>query len=99
MNFENKYIDELIDDRKYARLNKDWKLSDGIRNYLDSKRVFIFDTPHGQEVYYMPEKYFKNKPDSVNNREFVKQKIQTDIRSNAVFDAWLFSINSSSKIA
>lgn len=59
MNLEDKHIDELIELRKEAREKKDWKLSDEIRNYLDAKLVFIFDTKDGQEVYNLTEKYFK----------------------------------------
>ena len=41
--FEDKYVDELIELRKKARTDKDYKLSDEIRDYLDSKLIFIFD--------------------------------------------------------
>ena len=52
MDFENHYIDELIDIRKEARINKDYLLSDEIRNYLDSKNTFIFDFPNNEQVIY-----------------------------------------------
>ena len=73
MDFENKYVDELIEIRKEARQNKDWKLCDEIRNYLDIKLVFIFDTKAGQEIYYLFEEYFKNK----ENKE-KEQKVSTE---------------------
>ncbi len=58
--FEYLHIDQLIDIRKEARINKDYKLSDEIRDYLDSKLVFIFDHSDGfQEVWHCPESYFK----------------------------------------
>ncbi len=100
MDFEGKYIDELIEDRKNARDNKDWKLSDEIRNYLDSKLVFIFDTKDGQEVYYLNENYFKNKNRKIetiamSRRQFLEYQIKQDINSNNNFDAWLFSIKKS----
>jgi hypothetical protein len=99
---EGKYIDELIEDRRIARENKNWKLSDEIRNHLDSKLIFIFDTKDGQEVYYLPESYFKNKsrkPETVamNNRQFVEYKIKQDINAEKLCDAWLFSMNQSIK--
>lgn len=53
-----KNIDELIDLRKQAREAKDYAVCDELRNYLDTQLVFIFDAPHGQEIYYLTEKYF-----------------------------------------
>jgi len=43
-NLEDYYVDELVDMRKKARVNKDWELSDRIRDYLDIKSVIIMDT-------------------------------------------------------
>lgn len=96
MNFESKYIDELIDDRKEARVNKNWKLSDEIRDYLDTKLVFIFDTKWGQEVYYLTERYFKNQDRKIetmamSKRKFLEYKIKQDINAENNFEAWLFS--------
>lgn len=96
MDFESKYIDELIEDRKEARENKNWKLSDEIRNYLDAKLVFVFDTKWGQEVYYLTEWYFKNKERKIetmamSKRQFVEYKIKQDINAEKNFEAWLFS--------
>jgi len=54
MNFDNHYIDELTHIREEAREQKDWKLSDQIRDYLDSKNVFCVDTADGQVVYHLP---------------------------------------------
>lgn len=86
MILEDKYIDELIDIRKFARENKNWKLSDEIRNYLDEKLVFIFDTKYGQEVWFMP------KGSRITNRIEMEKRIKDDIRYNNNFDAWLYSI-------
>lgn len=63
MNFELINLNELIHMRMEARLNKDWQFSDEIRNYLDSKYVFIFDTKDNegkpfQDVYWLPKSYF-----------------------------------------
>ena len=52
MDFENKYVSELIDIRKEERKNKDWELSDDIRDYLDTKQSFVFDTREGKVVYH-----------------------------------------------
>lgn len=60
MNLEDKNIEELIELRKESRKNKDWKLSDEIRNYLDSKFVFVFDIKNGDEVYYLNDEYFSH---------------------------------------
>lgn len=96
MDFENKYIDELIEDRKIARENKDWKLSDEIRNYLDSKLVFIFDTKSGQEVWYLVEKYFERKERktetiAMSKRQYVEFRIKQDINAEKNFESWLYS--------
>ena len=82
----DKYIDELIDIRKDARENKDWKLSDEIRNYLDEKLVFIFDTKDGQEVWFIPN------GSKITNRKEMENKIKNDIRHNEIFDSWLYSV-------
>ena len=83
---EEKNIDDIIEEREKARQEKNWKLSDEIRDYLDSINIFIFDTPKGQEVYY---------PASPTTRANIEAKIKADIRYNALFDAWLFSIKAS----
>jgi hypothetical protein len=100
MAFESKYIDELIEDRKYARANKNWKLSDEIRDYLDTKLVFVFDAKWGQEVYYLTEGYFKNQERKIetmamSKRQFVEYKIQQDIKAEKNFEAWLYSTRKS----
>lgn len=100
MEFENKYIDELIDIRKNARDNKDWKLSDDIRNYLDVKLIFIFDAKWGQEVWYLTNDYFSHKERKIettaySNRQYVEHKIKEDIRAENNFDAWLYSVRKS----
>lgn len=82
MNFEGKYIDELLERRYLARENKDWKLSDEIRNYLDSKFVFVFDTKEGQEIYHMPESHF----DKVYN--YPEKRIEEEDGSVTIIPAW-----------
>ena len=127
-----KNIEELISARQEARENKDWKLSDEIRNQLDSLLVFIFDVKHEgkelQEVYYLNDEFFNkvfNYPEKKivhddereeivaawketrmekvsrlhkvtfdTKRKFVEWNIQSDIKSDKTFDAWLFTINS-----
>jgi len=96
MNFESKYIDELIDDRKEARVNKNWKLSDEIRDYLDTKLVFIFDTKWGQEVYYLTDGYFKNQERKIetiamSKRQYLEYRSKQEINAEKNFEAWLFS--------
>lgn len=94
----NTNIDELIEQRKIARENKDWAKSDEIRNSLDSKLCFVFDTKEGQEIYHLTKKYFESKSkrietEAMSNRQFVEFNIQSDIRANKMFDAWLYSVN------
>lgn len=91
-------LDELIEDRRLARINKNWKLSDEIRDYLDAKMVFVFDASFGQEVYFLSEKYFSGKyksPEtaSMTKRQYVEFLIKQEINSNKVFDAWVYSMN------
>jgi cysteinyl-tRNA synthetase len=52
MKIKDKYIDELVDMRENARYNKNWKLADKIRDLLDTKHVFVFDTKEGQVIYH-----------------------------------------------
>ncbi len=75
-------IDLLIDIRAQAREGKNWKLSDEIRDHLDSKNVFVFDTKDGQEVYHMPYP---------TTREELINKINSNTAANNRFDAWLFT--------
>ena len=100
MDLESTYIDELIDLRKEARAEKNWQLADEIRNYLDTKLVFIFDAQWGQEVYYLTEKYFeaKNKRFEtilMNPRQYVEHKIKKDLNVVKSFEAWLYSMRKS----
>lgn len=100
MDFKNKYIDKLLEDRKEARENKNWNLSDEIRDYLDTKLVFVFDAKWGQEVYYLHDSYFKNQERKIqtmamSKRQYVEYRIKQDINAEKIFDAWLFSIRRS----
>ena len=83
MNIENKCIDELVDSRKEARIKRNWSLSDRIRNYLDTKHVFVFDTEYGQVVYHRAG---LTRPDLID-------KIKKEDRAEKLFDAWLFSMS------
>src|SRR3990167_7038609 len=99
--FEDKYVDELIELRKKARTDKDYKLSDEIRDYLDSKLIFIFDIPDGeQNTWFMPETYFKRmeceyfKDKGIrfeNKRKYVEYRIEDDRKTEKSFESWLFS--------
>ena len=87
-NLEDYYVDELVDMRKKARVNKDWELSDRIRDYLDIKSVIIMDTEEGQEVYYELRG---------TTRKDLIDKLQNDKRSESLHEAWLYSIRKSIK--
>ena len=53
--FQNKNkceIESLITLREQARLKKDWKLADEIRDKLKSKGVVIEDTPQGTKFTF-----------------------------------------------
>mgnify|MGYP003655787070 CR=1 FL=1 len=84
MNFEGYYIDELIELRKQSRLERDWALSDDIRDYLDSKHIFIFDHKEGQEVYHR----------TTGTRQELIEEIEKDRQAEKRFESWLFSTKS-----
>ena len=90
-------VDTLIEIRKQSRLDKDYKLSDEIRDYLDSKLVFIFDTKDAQDVYYLNENMF-GKVKDVNKRKYIEQLIKRGIIANNNFESWLFSVRKSAKL-
>ena len=91
------YTDELLEWREEVRKNKDYKLSDKIRNILDERLVFVFDSKDGQEVYHLYESYFSKmeKISTLYNikfeskRKFVEYKIKENIRLNALVDNWI----------
>ena len=87
MDFKTKYIDELIFFREEARLKKDWKLSDDIRDYLDKKHVFIFDNREEQVVYNR----------SHGTRQDLVNQLKKEQRAQKLFDTWLYSIQNSIK--
>jgi len=76
------YLSELVELRNIARQEKNWELSDKIRNYLDTKNIFIFDSPDGQIIYYEL---------AGTTRQDVIDRINEDKRLNKIFDAWLYS--------
>jgi hypothetical protein len=78
-------IDELIYIREQVRLEKNYELSDKIRNYLDDNSTFVFDTPTGQEVYHYPNR----------TRQEIVEEINKNSRADRVFNSWLYSINCS----
>lgn len=89
MKIDKMYISELIFIRSEARKNKNFKLSDEIRNYLDGKNTFIFDTKDGQVVHYELDGM---------TRDGLVEKINKNKIAEANFDAWLFSIKKSLEI-
>ena len=77
---------ELIEIREQARVEKNWILSDQIREYLDTKHSFIFDTKNGQVIYHCLSNMTRGK---------LIQNLNKDIKANKQFDSWLYSIRSS----
>lgn len=90
-------IDMLIDERATARLSKQWRRCDEIRDLLDGHLVFVFDAPEGQRVYYLTEKFFARRKERTTYRAFLEQWIQAESRVERLFDAWLFTINQQRK--
>ena len=78
-----KLTDELVHLRELARANKDWKLSDEIRDELASRGSFVTDTKDGQEVVHT-----RMAKDEYHRALSITKK------ADAAFDAWLFSMNS-----
>jgi hypothetical protein len=87
MKLKNKYIDELIALRAEARRSFDWSLSDRIRDYLDTKYVFVFDNDQEQIVYHR----------SGGSRRELIHELKAENRAHKHFEAWLHSTNSSIK--
>lgn len=93
----------LIECRAIARQNKNWFNSDLIRNELDNRLCFVFDTKEGQEIYSLSDSFFANmsKISSIYNihfeskRDFVEWKIKDEIRINKLVDSWIFSTQKS----
>jgi hypothetical protein len=85
MDFKNKYVDELIELRKEAREQKDWLLSDSIRDYLDAQYIFIVDGVDGQIVYHR----------SHGTRLDLIKELNAEARAEKMFDAWYLSMRAS----
>lgn len=83
MNFNNKYVDELIELRKEAREKRNWQLSDEIRDFLDANHSFVFDTQTGQIVYHQK---------SGSRQDFIKI-MKNESKGERIFDSWLVSLN------
>lgn len=87
-------IDELIHERELARANKQWVRADEIRDFLETKWIFVFDAVYGQEVHHLNKDFFRFKDKFENtkkmtNRKYVEYTIERDSRANRVFDGWL----------
>jgi hypothetical protein len=93
----------LIECRAIARQNKNWLNADLIRNELDNRLCFVFDTKEVQEIHSFSESYFSNmgKISSIygiqfqSKRDFVEWKIKDEIRINKLVDAWIYSTQKS----
>ena len=75
-------IDELINLRQEARDEKNWKLSDEIRTYLDSRHSFIFDTNDGQVIYHRLN----------GTREELIIHLKENALAEKIFNSWLYSL-------
>lgn len=88
--------------RRTARAEKRWECSDVIRDIMDSLGAFVFDEKDGEQIVLRREdKFFVhmekagvlNKTTFASKREYLKWRIQQDVRANKMFDAWLFTMN------
>lgn len=68
--------------REQARLNKDWSLSDNIRDKLEGMNTFVFDTKEGQEVYYEVKGTREDLINKLNNNK--KKYIRCDKIRNTI---------------
>lgn len=84
-------IDEIIDVRWQARQAKQYAESDLLREVLDEELVFTFDHKDYQEVQYLTEKYFANKPANMTNRQYVEHRMRQDRQAEATLQAWIYS--------
>lgn len=85
MKLQGRYIDELIEYRKRAREERNWKLADRIRNYLDRKHSFVIDTEQGQVVYHEPG----------STRKQLILKLRREARAEKLFESWLYATKAS----
>jgi hypothetical protein len=76
-NLNQTLTDELTDIREQARLNKNYALSDAIRNELDARGSFCFDNPNGQEVYHLGIGYTREWV--IKNRQFLDMKFKANV--------------------
>lgn len=90
-------IDYIISERERFRKEKNYEMCDLYRNLLEEKNIFINDTKDGQEVWFLPKKYFDKKPNNLTNKEFWQQKVQKDKTADNNFSAWLYSMQQSTK--
>jgi len=85
LQIENLHDSYLIAIREDYRKSKSWEYCDFIREYLDTKHIFIVDTPKGQVVYF----------ETGGTRQDVINKINQHKKAESDFNAWLFSIKAS----
>lgn len=83
------YIDELIEQRLNFRINKNYSESDKIRNYLEENNIFIIDLKDNQqEVYYLPETFFRDK--TISKKQYFENWNKKNIQAEKLFDSWLY---------
>lgn len=82
----------LIDARAAARRAGRYSLSDKIREHLDNRLSFVFDTKDGPEVHHLTASFFMRKPNHITHRQYLEERISSDIRAEKRFDAWLYSM-------
>lgn len=75
-------IDEAIELRREARANKDYDLSDQLRLFLDSKRVYCLDSKDDMLVIH---------DSSIKDREDFNNYIKEQKRLHSLVDSFTYS--------
>lgn len=98
------HIYRLLLQRKQARAEKNWPLSDKLRDELDDNHVFVFDQKDGdQKAYQRGPEFFAHMVKAgglhdivfKNKRHYVEWRLQQEVLADKRFDAWLYSIQQS----
>ena len=98
------HIDRLLLQRKQARTEKNWPLSDKLRDELDDNHVFVFDQKDGsQKAYQRGSEFFVHMVKAgglygivfKSKRHYVEWRLQQEVLADKRFDAWLYSIQQS----
>lgn len=74
MDYKSTLTDELTDIRENEYKLRNFKITDAIRDELDSRGSFCIDTPDGQEVYHMGEKWFNKRKEFMKDFKSIRDR-------------------------